>query len=51
MRGDYKIPSFVSKEGRDLIKRILNINPFTRITIDEIRKHPWFGLNKNYSSI
>lgn len=51
MRGDYKVPSFVSKEGRDLIKRILNINPFTRITIEEIRNHPWFGLNKNYSSI
>lgn len=42
MSADYTIPKFVSPESRDLITKILNTNPEERITIDEIRKHPWY---------
>lgn len=45
--GDYSIPSHVSTYGRDLITRILTTNPDKRITINEIRKHPWYSI---YSS-
>lgn len=42
MRGDYKIPSFVSPEARDLIKRVLNVDQLTRYKIHQIREHEWF---------
>ncbi|KAL4806972.1 kinase-like domain-containing protein [Aspergillus unguis] len=40
-RGDMQVPSFVSPEARDLIKRLLVLDPEKRITLDEIQKHPW----------
>ena len=43
---EYTIPKFVSNEGRDLIKNILNTNPEQRYTISDIRKHPWFNQTK-----
>jgi len=43
LSGDYSIPKFVSHEGRDLIKNILNTDPNKRFTIDDIRKHPWMN--------
>ena len=44
LAGDFKIPKYVSPEGRDLIKSILNTDPVTRYTIEDIRRHPWFNL-------
>lgn len=41
--GDYVIPDFISDDGRDLLKNILNTDPAKRYTIDEIRKHPWMN--------
>ena len=41
--GDYRVPSFVSPEGRDLIVGILNTDPETRFTINDIRSHPWYN--------
>ena len=43
----------ISKEGNDLIKNILNPNPRKRITIANIKKHPWFNLfnNNNFINI
>ncbi len=35
--GVYTIPSYVSKEARDLISRMLVVDPLKRITIAEIR--------------
>jgi 5'-AMP-activated protein kinase catalytic alpha subunit len=32
----------VSPEGRDLIRQLLVVNPMERITIPQIRDHPWF---------
>mmetsp|Transcript_2705 Transcript_2705/g.2852 ORF Transcript_2705/g.2852 Transcript_2705/m.2852 type:complete len:650 (-) Transcript_2705:365-2314(-) len=40
--GDYHLPKFVSAEGRDIIKSILTTDPNKRITIEGIRKHPWY---------
>ncbi|KAJ5988310.1 Serine/threonine-protein kinase ark1 [Penicillium waksmanii] len=40
-RADMSVPSFVSPEGRDLIKRLLVLDPEKRIPLDEIQRHPW----------
>lgn len=40
--GDYSISKFVSSQGRDLIKHILDTNPETRYSFEEIMTHPWF---------
>lgn len=39
---DYMIPSHVSSEATDLIKKMLIIDPKKRMTIDEIIEHPFF---------
>ncbi|KAK8682575.1 hypothetical protein V6N13_054959 [Hibiscus sabdariffa] len=41
-RGDFKFPKWTSLELRRFISRLLDTNPETRITIDEIIKDPWF---------
>lgn len=41
-RGKYKMPSFLSGTCQDLIRQMLNVDPLKRITIPEIKNHPWF---------
>ncbi|KAG0488705.1 hypothetical protein HPP92_007516 [Vanilla planifolia] len=41
-RGEYRCPRWTSPELRWLISRLLDINPFTRITIEGILEDPWF---------
>ncbi|KAI3824075.1 hypothetical protein L1987_05522 [Smallanthus sonchifolius] len=40
--GIYTLPSHLSPGARDLIPRMLVVDPMKRITIPEIRLHPWF---------
>lgn len=40
--GIYTLPSHLSPGARDLIPRMLIVDPIKRITIPEIRLHPWF---------
>jgi serine/threonine protein kinase len=40
--GIYTLPCHLSMQARDLITRILKIDPLRRITVPEIRCHPWF---------
>lgn len=40
--GMYTLPSHLSPGARDLIPRMLLVDPLKRITIPEIRQHPWF---------
>lgn len=51
LEGKFKIPTYISDDARDLIQRILCIDPENRITIQEIKDHPWFGNldSKKYS--
>ncbi|KAI5464113.1 hypothetical protein BGZ63DRAFT_349941 [Mariannaea sp. PMI_226] len=39
-RGLYTIPEFLSPEAKDLIRRMLQVNPDERITLKEIWRHP-----------
>lgn len=41
-KGDVQIPKWLSSGAKDLIKRILDPNPRTRITMSEIKEHKWF---------
>ncbi|KAJ6225944.1 protein kinase [Anaeramoeba flamelloides] len=44
-RGKFKFPEFVQENERDLIKKMLTVDPKKRINIQEIKKHPWFTYN------
>ncbi|KAI0411570.1 kinase-like protein [Xylaria grammica] len=40
-KGDMKIPSYVSVEARDLIKKLLVVDPMGRLPLEEVQQHPW----------
>jgi aurora kinase len=40
-RGEMTVPPFVSVEAKDLIKRLLVLDPAKRIQLEEVLKHPW----------
>jgi 5'-AMP-activated protein kinase catalytic alpha subunit len=44
LAADYQLPDHVSDKAADLIARILTTDPEKRITIAQIKKHPWFNL-------
>ena len=46
-KGKFFLPSTLSLEAIDLLKRILQVDPDKRIGIEEIKKHPWFNMEKN----
>ncbi|PWZ01735.1 Pkinase-domain-containing protein [Testicularia cyperi] len=43
--GIYSIPSYLSQEARHLLSQMLIVDPVKRITIQEIRQHPWFNVD------
>lgn len=45
MHGEYSINVGLSEPVKDLIRKILTVDPQYRYTIDEIRKHPWMTMN------
>ena len=55
LKGKFDIPKFLSKNVKDLLNRILVVNPQKRINIKDIKKHPWvleyLEKNQNFSNI
>ena len=45
--GKFYIPSTLSLEAIDLLKRILQVDPKKRITIQELKEHRWFNIETN----
>ncbi len=43
--GIYHVPNFVPTPCTDLIARLLDVNPISRITVAEVKRHPWFIVN------
>ncbi|KDP22782.1 hypothetical protein JCGZ_00369 [Jatropha curcas] len=41
-RGQFKFPRWISPDLRRFLSRLLDPNPETRITVDEILRDPWF---------
>ena len=49
IEGQYTIPQYLSEEAKDIIKKILEIDPKKRLNFEEIKEHPWFNIiNKKY---
>src|SRR5439155_1279854 len=44
-QGRFMVPSYLSSEALNLIRRMLATNPVHRITVQEIRQDPWFNKN------
>ncbi|KAH9907010.1 protein kinase-like domain-containing protein [Xylariomycetidae sp. FL2044] len=40
-RGDMTIPSFVSAEAKDLIQKLLVVDPEKRLPLEQVYNHPW----------
>ncbi|KAF2678437.1 serine/threonine protein kinase, AGC family [Lentithecium fluviatile CBS 122367] len=40
-RADMNIPSFLSADATDLIKKLLVVDPQKRLSLDEVEQHPW----------
>jgi len=40
--GIFSMPTFLPKDSKDLISKMLTVDPNKRITIAEIKQHPWF---------
>jgi len=43
LSGEYKTPKWLSNDVKDLIRKILEIEPKKRFRINDIRKHTWFN--------
>ena len=46
-KGKFIIPNHVSEKARDLLNKILVTDPKKRLTIYQIKNHPWFSLYNN----
>jgi len=44
--GKFYLPSTLSLEAIDLLKRILNVDPGKRISLEGIKNHQWFKMNE-----
>ncbi len=42
LNGQFEIPVIVKNQAKDLMLKILNTEPSTRYTIDQIKAHPWY---------
>ena len=46
LNADYTLPEFLSPQAQDMIDRIFQTDPTKRITVEEIRQHPWYAMHK-----
>lgn len=46
MNAEYTMPKFLSEDAKDFISKIFITDPEKRISVDEIREHPWFKLHQ-----
>ncbi|CCW63022.1 unnamed protein product [Phytomonas sp. EM1] len=45
--GEYQVIKHISNEARDLIARMMMVDPRKRISIEDVIKHPWFQVDWN----
>ena len=41
-KGEFLVPGWLSEDARDLLARMLTVDPKKRITMEEVKQHPWF---------
>ena len=44
LSGKYEVPYHLSPGAKDILSKMIEINPNKRITIEEIKNHSWFNL-------
>ena len=42
--GQYALPEFLSRNAKDLLRKMLQTNPRKRITLNDIKHHSWFNI-------
>ena len=45
IEGKIEMPENISPWVKDLLKHMLDVNPMTRYTLQDIKDHPWFNMN------
>ena len=49
LSGKYETPSHLSEDAKDILSKLLEVDPKKRINFEGIKSHPWFGLiDKKY---
>ena len=49
LSGKYEVPDHLSDNAKDILSKIIEIDPKKRINFEGIKSHPWFNIiNKNY---
>lgn len=43
LKGDFETPEFLSAKSESFLKSLLCIEPKNRLTLDQIKKHPWYS--------
>ena len=43
-KGEFVIPFYLSDSAKDLLRKVLNVNPERRLDIDGIKNHEWFNI-------
>ena len=46
LNAEYSLPKFLSDDAKDFISKIFITDPEKRISISEIREHPWYKLHQ-----
>lgn len=41
IKGYFVCPGYLSEDLKDLIHRLIRVNPYDRISVDDIGDHPW----------
>ena len=41
LSGEYILPNFISDNFKDILEKILNVDPSKRYSLEEIYAHPW----------
>ena len=44
LSGKFEIPSFLSENAKDILTKIIEIDPKKRLNFEEIKAHPWFNI-------
>jgi 5'-AMP-activated protein kinase catalytic alpha subunit len=44
LSGEYKVPKTLSEDAKDILSKILTVDPNKRYQIDDIRKHRWLSI-------
>ena len=49
LSGKFDLPKHLSNNAKDILKKILEVDPKKRMKFEEIKSHPWFNIiDKNY---